>query len=213
MPTTTTKRTSPAPQATKTPVTRQPQRPALNETQELIIDAVSEMLAHGGHEDDVEMLIEAAMRHLEHRQLDYLFNDKPEERQRIMERRINEGFNGWKTDLAIAWHANKRKEFPETAAKTVSEQIRAFGREVLNDRLEEFLRDATPEETRLLSEVLNSRNNGPIDRIKGSEEILLGMAFEFELGQNETYIRIPRGFRERTQKYIDALRAVEDKAA
>jgi len=218
MTTMTPKRTTTAKQATtKTetaaPVTRQTRHTEMNPTQELIVNAISDMLTHGGHEEDVDSLIVTAMTHLEHRQLDYLFNDKPEERKPLIDRRINAGFEGWKTDLAIAWRANKRKEFPESDAKTISEQIRTNGRDLLNDDFEEFLRDATPEETRLLTSILNTRNNGPWDRIKGSEEILLGMAFGYELGQNETYIRIPRGFRGKTQKYIDALQAIEDKAA
>jgi hypothetical protein len=49
------------------------------------------------------MLLESTMRHLEHRCLDELFSDKPEDRDAIIKRRVDADFDGRKTDLAIAW--------------------------------------------------------------------------------------------------------------
>jgi hypothetical protein len=45
--------------------------------------------------------------------------------------------------------------------------------------------------------------------VKGVDEIPLGDAFAYELDQHDTYIRVPRGLRAKTQNYIDALKAIE----
>src|SRR5580692_10746200 len=98
----TTKRTQ-AKQATPKPAQASPKeetapktRQEFNPTQLLMVDAVSDMLTHGGHEEDIDMLVEATMRHLEHRDIDELFSDEPEEREEIIERRVESGFDKWK---------------------------------------------------------------------------------------------------------------------
>jgi hypothetical protein len=40
---------------------------------------------------------------------------------------------------------------------------------------------------------------------------VLGDAFEFALGKDATYVKIPRRMLDQVQDYIDALRAIEDK--
>jgi hypothetical protein len=186
---------------------------ALGPAHEKIIDAVSDMLTHGGHEDDVDTLLVAAMSHIERRGLGELFSDDPARRNQIIARRISLVLAGWKTDLAAAWLANKRPDRAEFQAKTISERIRAREREVLIDRFEDFLGTATPEELRLLSAIFAARNNGIVAPIEGVEEIPLGDAFAGELDRNETYIRIPRDFGDKIAKYIQALQAKADKPA
>jgi len=183
-----------------------------SQTHELVIDAVSDLLAHGGHADDVDSLLVGAMRHVQHRELDDLFSDDPDKRDAIIDRRIDSGLEAWKTDLAIAWRKNKRSEPPAIEPATISGRIREQTRDVLRDRFEDFMRDGTPEEVHLLSEILGFRDSGIVGGIEGVDEIPLGEAFAYHLGNNETYIRIPRGFRRRIQNYIDALRAVDGKA-
>jgi len=90
--------------------------------------------------------------------------------------------------------------------------FRARQRDVLNNNFEEFLSDATPEETYLLAAILESRNGGLVSQVSGVDEIPLGEVFACELDRNDTYIRLPKGYRAKVQKYVDALQAVEDKA-
>jgi len=212
MKTATKKRTRLAESQTSTTAATAP--PAgLNTTQEKIIDAVSEMLAHGGHPDNIEQLLRASLGHRFRRELEDSFKDLPEDRERVITRWLAEGLGEWKTDLAIAWRANQRADRPEIEPKTFSERIRAQSRDVLIEHSEEFLRSAEPEEIQVLVEILDFRNGGIIDRIKGVNEIPLGEAFGCTLDRNETYIRIPKGLRGKVQKYIDALITLESEAA
>lgn len=187
--------------------------PELSETHEVIIDAVSDMLAHGGREDDIDNLINATMSHANFRELGELFSGKPESLQETIDKRIENGMAGWKTDLSLSWRKNKRPQRPEFEPKTISDRVRARARDVLIDRFEEFLQEAKPEEIRLLGAIFHAREGGSFGAVEGVEEIPLGEAFAFELDRNDTYIRIPKGFRARVQKYVDALQAIEDRAA
>jgi hypothetical protein len=180
----------------------------LNKTQEMVVDAVSEMLAHGGRSEEIDQLLHAAMKHRFHRELAGMTFDRIEERDRLVTKWINEGFNEWKTDLAIAWRANKREERTDIKATTFSERIRARNRDLLIDRFEEFLRAAEPEEISILSEILFSRDQGMYDQIEGVKEVPLGEAFGWTLDREETYIRIPKGLRAKVQKYVDALNVI-----
>ncbi len=61
---TTTKRTTQKPKpAAPSNLGAPPAPPDLNMTQEMVIDAVLDMLAHGGQTDDIEKLLYAAMSH------------------------------------------------------------------------------------------------------------------------------------------------------
>jgi hypothetical protein len=184
----------------------------LSTTHELIIDAVSDLLTHGGFVEDVDGLIHSAMAHTQRRVLTPICKGQPAEIDKRATGYIRENFDQWKADLAIAWRANKRPEQPGFEAKTISQRIRASRRDQLLDRFGDFMRQATPEELYIMSDVLWLWDCGMVDPIDGVDEIPLGEAFGNALDRNDTYIRIPKDMRARVQRYVDALIAADDKA-
>jgi hypothetical protein len=204
-----TKRTGPAksPAATKREAAAQPARHPphvakttgpehrLPSTQELIIDAVSDLLTHGGFVDDVDGLIHLAMAHTRRRELGHILEGQPAEIDKRAAGYVSENFDHWKADLAIAWRTNKRPEQPGFEAKTISDRIRASRRDTLLSRFGDFMRQATPEELYIMSDILWIWDSGVADAIDGVNEIPLGEAFGNVLDREDTYIRIPKDMR------------------
>ncbi|HWF08033.1 MAG TPA: hypothetical protein VG297_06190 [Bryobacteraceae bacterium] len=184
---------------------------ALTRTHELIADAVAEMLTCGGHDEEVDAMIRAAMAHTRRRFFGRLIDDKAKLGATI-ENFNPDAFSEWKTDLMIAWRKNEWPGPPQIECGSISALIRANFREALKGSFDNFIASASPEEIRLLWAVLNNwdgRNHLPERRY---DEIYLGHAFEYELGRNRCYIRVPERMVDQVEKYVDALRAVEDKA-
>jgi hypothetical protein len=145
-----TKRTTAKQAETKTaaePATRSVPAPlyqpeTLGQTQELIIDAVTAMLTHGGHRDDVVRLVRSAMSHTRRRTYTDLIDD-PAKLDRVAAEFIREDFGEWKEDLAATWKENRRPERAEAEAKTITERIRVNTRERVTDLFDEFMTTAT----------------------------------------------------------------------
>ena len=186
--------------------------PTATQTFAMVIDNVSDLLYHGGTREDVESLINAAMSHRIRRELSDTFEDKPEELDKIVTRRLFDHQNEWRTDLAVI---SCRKGFGGTAQSvtpaTISQSIRARYRDVLWERFEAFMNKATPEEILILDAIFQYHEGGSVDPVNGVDEIPLGQAFGWVLTENDTYIRIPRDLRTKVQQYINALAVVEGK--
>jgi hypothetical protein len=221
-----TKRTSPAtspatkrslpvqeiPPATPVPAPAPSHDPAeLSRTHELIVDAVTTMLSTGGHPADVDSLLRAAMAHTRRRTLEHCGVHDQAEAAREASKFIGEEYQEWKHDLVAAWRKNRRKEPGAFEPETITDRIRFNVRDTLTDQFEEFMGEASPEEQRFLSEVFLGWDSSHLSAECKRDELFLGNAFEFELGRNGCYIRVPKQMLDRVQKYVDALRAVEDK--
>lgn len=187
----------------------------LSRTHELIIDAVTTMLTMGGHRDDVEGLLTAAMAHTRRRTFvkGVGLEDDDEKVAEVIADFVNSDFDDWKQDLVFAWRKNKRNDPPAFEPKTITDRIRANVREELTDQFEKFMGTASPEEQRFLAEVLVDYESRHSAAEVGEHELYLGMAFEYQLGQPRAHVRVPERLLDKVQKYVDALLAVEDRAA
>jgi hypothetical protein len=224
---TATKRTSPAkspatpalskelPEIAATPERRGPAPfydPAdLTRTHELIIDAVTTLLTTGGHTEDVDSLLYSAMSHTRRRTFSG-FTEDQDEIARVIREFIKADFDNWKHDLVTAWRKNRRPDMPHVEPHSITERIRANTREDLASSFEDFMQQASPEEMRLMHAVMMDWESRHHVAEAGKNEMYLGMAFEYQLGHPRCYVRIPDHMVDRVEKYVEALRAIEDKA-
>jgi hypothetical protein len=188
-----------------------PEPEDLTRTHELIVDAVTTMLTHGGHPDDVDTFLHAVMAHTRRRTFSQLVDDEAQ-MGTYVQKFIREQFNEWKTDLTVGWRKNKFPEQPQVTATSVTDRIRMNVRETVEGQFVGFMNEASPEEIRFLNEVFTDWDSRHLVAESRSDEIYLGMAFEYQLsGTSRGYIRIPERMMKQVQKYVDALRAIEDK--
>jgi hypothetical protein len=120
----------------------------LSRTHELIVDAVTTLLTSGGHRDEVDSLLYAAMGHTRRRTYGALTDDKNASIQ--VTEFIRENFDQWRTDVAIGWRKNERAEPSAFEPKTIKDRIRATVRERVRGGFENFMIWASPEEQHLL---------------------------------------------------------------
>jgi hypothetical protein len=189
------------------PATGQP-LPYLSRTHELITDAVAELLTHGGHTDDINLLTYCTMAHTRRRTLGRLVED-PAKLGKLIQEFIESDMGDWKTDLALAWRQNKRAEPPAFVPATVTDRIRANVREDLIDQFKDFMSQASPEEQRFLYEVFGNFDSRHHCAEHGSDEIFLGDAFTFAIERSQCYMKVPEHLIDKVQAYIDALKAIE----
>ena len=218
----TTKRKSPAQSPASTTkgtsvnaaVPSKPAGQTLPQSIDLIADAVSEMLTTGTTERSLERLLIAAIEHISRRtHIRGIGIDRAKDIRECVEREIGRYLQPWKDDIFAVWRHRRRETPAAIEPKTVAERIRQNARENLEDRLERFLGSATPEEVRFLIGVVETRDS--LSSISPMAEqpfvILLGEAFEYELGRNNTYMAVPERLKDQAEKYVSALRAVEDR--
>ena len=218
MPRNTTK-TSPAESQAKTnvqtvapePVTTRKAAPVIPQTIDLITDAVSEMLTTGTSDRALNRLLLATIEHKTRRVYERGIGIEDEkEISEAVDRYIKRDFEPWKQDIFAVWRHNRRESPAAVEPSTITERIRLNARDVLESRLESFVGGATPEDIRFMSEVMVDWDNRHLSQ---GDELYLGMAFEYQLDTPPgCYMRIPERLVSQVQKYIDALRAIEDKA-
>ena len=187
----------------------------LPKTHELIIDAVADMLHSGGRTEDVDALIIAAMSHVRRRWMVGIGPKAPETGSDALEF-IRQEFNEWKAELVVGWKRNKWPEgAPRFEPKTITEVIRFNVRARAEGVFREFMSHASPEELALMAEVLATRESQSFPSWSKSDEIFLATAFDdvVERRGQKSYIKVPGHLVDQVEKYIDALRAIEDKAA
>jgi hypothetical protein len=176
--------------------------------QQLIADEVADMLVHGGHESDIESLIFAALGHLHSRT--YLqihhklgqWNDM--ECRDLAEPLIIRHAPEWKADLSAAWVENLRAE-PRPEPADVVGLLRERVMDRLRTEFEEFLTHGSPEDHRLMVDVLNGVSNNSLR--DASHAVTLGEEFNFQLGLNRGYLMVPGRLRRPVEEYIESLKA------
>jgi hypothetical protein len=182
----------------------------LTRTHELIVDAVTEMLSTGGHSEDVDSLLYAAMSHTRRRTSGGLADQR--EVDRIVQEFIKTDLDDWKHDLVTAWKKNRRPEMPHVEPHSITERIRANTRENLESDFEDFMQQASPEEMRFLHAVMMDWESRHIAAEAARNEMYLGMAFEYQLERQRCYVRVPERMVKQVEQYVNALRAIDDKA-
>lgn len=184
----------------------------LNHIQELVCDMVGDMLLHGGTKDAVNSILYGAMEHYVRRTFS-AFGDPIDANTRV-DTFIRQNHREWETELMVAWKQNQaapKETRPEP--KTVTERVREAVREELEGRLEDFMRLASPEETRLLRDVLVDWDSNATGAANGWAEVFLATAFMYQVGENARYVRVPYEMIGKVEKYIEALKAIERPAA
>ncbi len=184
----------------------------MTRTHEMIVEAVTEMLTTGGHEDDVDRLIYATMAHQRRRLFSCFRSPEPEAGESV-KRFLATDFAKWKTDLMITWRKNEMPSQPHLEPKSITDRIRANFREMARGSFENFMSGASPEEIRLLWSVLDNWDGRHHAPEHGRDEIYIANAFLIEIDRGDlSHVRVPEHLVDRVQKYLDALRAIEDKA-
>jgi hypothetical protein len=183
----------------------------LSQTHELIIDAVADLLTQGGHSDDIDSLLYAAMAHTRRRTYSRCCDDAVEVDGHASDF-VRKNLSDWKTDLAIGWRRNRRGLRPDVDQKTISERIRFNTRERIWDSFEDFMSRAGFEDQALMLNVLSNHENRNRPAESKANEIYLATAFATEIDQSVAYLRVPVSMLAMAEKYISALRAIEDKA-
>jgi hypothetical protein len=107
----------------------------------------------------------------------------------------------------------KRPERDQRAdAQTITELIRFNAREQARDGFEEFMAGASMEETTFIGEVFSYRASRSLVPDSREDDMYIASAFEIVIGQDEVILRVPEPMTDKVQRYIDALREVDDKA-
>ena len=211
-----TARRSASPRKASAPVQTNPPTHAApfmaSRTHGLIIDAVAEILTHGGAPDDVTMLLCATMGHTRRRTFRN-FDVSPTDLKTEVDKFLRDNIGEWRTDLAIGWRKNNRSEVPAVEATTIRDRIMANVRQQVLVYFRHFMDSASPEELWLLREVLCIWDSASLPPENRSRELFLGEAFQGALGSNSSYLEVPAHMVDQVQRYIDALVAVDTKAA
>jgi hypothetical protein len=206
-------------QSPATPMTEQPTpvtvRQFVPRTIDLITDAVSEMLTTGTNDQSLENLLYAALEHISRRTFERGIGiDDQNSTREFVETEIGRCLRPWKHDVIAQWHHNRRQSPAAVEPKTVTARIRTNARGDLEERLERFLGRGTPEEIRFLAEVMANRESVSYTSPTVPDfAMALGEAFELELGNDRCYLCVPGRMADQVEKYVAALRAIEDKAA
>lgn len=203
---------SPKPETTAQIEDKAARRPReFNRTQEIIIDAVSDMLTAGGHQDSLDALVMACADHYTRRVWTSLINDPNKLDERLREQRA--GLEPeWRFNLQVAIRVNKRLPEPKRIEPSdVSARIREAVREDVMDYFAWFLEQASWEEMHFMNDVLldwSSRHHHPDF---GADEVYLASAFEETVRRDNGWMKVPKDMAEQMQAYLNALRAVEGK--
>lgn len=210
-----TRRAAPVTQRKAIPESRK-NVPVIPRSIDLITDAVSEMLTTGTGDSCLDKLLTASIIHITRRTYERgIGTDDSNTIAKAIERDLTHNYQAWKQDIIATWRQHRRESPAAIEPATLTERIRLNARAQLEGLLEEFLGSATPEEVRFLTEVMRTWDNQHfINPTQGTGEIQIGTAFEAELGRrNVSFITVPGRMADKVAAYVDALRAVEDKAA
>jgi hypothetical protein len=185
---------------------------ALAPAQQFIADEVADMLVNGGAEEFTDLLISAAARHAFWRWASSLHG--PQEQDRIKKAVADLGyrrFQDLKTEMIAAWREQRRapKETARPEPKTVAERIRANILGDLRRAFWRFLTEATPEECRLMLDVLRDHESANHGRC-AFDELPLGRAFDYVLGKAAPdWVKVPEEIRGQVDSYIKWAQDVE----
>jgi len=198
------------PAAAKTaPESTVPARRRLTEISDVIADEISDMLVHGGDSKETNRLIDMALRHMHRRFSALLTNIMDEqERQKYTEQLVNRDFPEWRAQLTLEWKRNERMPAevrPKPA--TISEQIREAAREQAREGFDTFLVRVTPEEMRLMAEILGWYESYATSAAT-LNKVPLAEAFSI-LIDTRGYISVPERMEEQVKAYVACLKAAD----
>jgi hypothetical protein len=182
----------------------------LTPIQQLIADEIGDMIARGGERADVDSVLWHALASMKRRELQRFGSTKGKECEAEVTKDVNASFDRRKAELVLSWKQNNQSEpGPDHTSHAIAHRIRAAILERLQYTFDKFLGRGTPEEHRLLLEILQDHegcNLGP----ESSAELALGYAFEYQLeSEQREYVRVPRHLRGQVDKYLACLIAAD----
>ncbi len=179
-----------------------------------ITEALSEMLSIGTREALLENVIAGAIEHINRRTYARGIGiDEQDVIWKAVDREISHNLQPWKQDVMAEWRRNRRQSPARIEPKHIDDLIRAEVRDALEYNLESFLGKATPKEVRFLADVMSDWNSRSFAAPNDDAEIYIGLAFERQLGRDNCYLRVPERMVDQVEKYVAALRAIDNKAA
>jgi hypothetical protein len=189
-----------------------PPRPLTN-LQALIADEVADMLTRGGHEDEINDLLWAALGHKCRKQWSVFFDDV-EKVDGLVRKFTPQEVAGSKAELEAEWRRNSRAPTEETTEPaTASQRIRARLVNQMRERFESFVMDGNPMEHWVLSEILLTHQCANRGSFEG-DELPLAMAMTEQMeGITREFIRIPDGIRSEVERYVTLLQTAQKAAA
>ncbi|HEY3840199.1 MAG TPA: hypothetical protein VGL72_26685 [Bryobacteraceae bacterium] len=194
------------------PAVRAARKREFTQIQLSIIDAVSDIVVNGVDDEAMEGLVHATAYHTQRREYLKLYEGRPEKLanldQDVREALVRHGMlNEWKTDLKIAQRLAKRAPAPERPEPSdVAGKIREAVRNDVQERLDDFMADASPEEMCLMREVLQDRES--FHRYR-TDDLALALGFNLAMGEFQYVVKVPRRMLKKVENYMEALRAVE----
>jgi hypothetical protein len=206
-----TKRSSkPKPAAGPEPITGTAPavRRELTPVQTLICDEIADMLIHGGHKEDTDCMVWAALLNMHRRHFGALYDTDKERDDRARETARCD-YPDCTAELTMEWKRNKRPEQPNAEPKPAAERIRAQVIDTLREEFDWFLIKGTPEEHRLLLDILQDHEGCNHGRT-ALDELPLAQAFEYAIGgAAPEYLKVPRRMRKQVEHYIECLKAAD----
>lgn len=169
--------------------------------QEQVCDLAGDMILHGGDRKDVKSLLKALAAHHERRRL----GDTPS-RQQDISSTVERSVAVWERRLARTWPEVAEGGEADTAplaTQTASALLRSTVRDDLKESFGDFLANGTPEELRLLRDILRSHES-----LRGRlDSVALAEAFSDQIGQSNGYIRVQAGHQGLVRRYVELLEA------
>ena len=115
-------------------------------------------LSTGGHPDDVDSLLHAAMAHTRRRTT----SDHCDDPGKHVSGFLRDHYEEWKHDLVAGWRKNRHNAPGAFEPKSITDRIRANVREDAAANFESFLETASPEEIRLMENILLDRESNQL---------------------------------------------------
>jgi hypothetical protein len=167
-----------------------PELPKLTQLQEHVFEVLADMVLRGGHTDNIYDILWNAAAHHQRRRFPRFGNECDQQFNERIDKSATKRADEWQTQIAKSWPEREKTE--ETLLpKNVIQRVRAVLTERLEDRLHDFILEATPEEKRLPTDVLQNRENISIGPDIEDPELNLATAFMEEIEAEERYIQVP----------------------
>ncbi|HUQ90818.1 MAG TPA: hypothetical protein VM120_03985 [Bryobacteraceae bacterium] len=179
--------------------------PPLNHMQELLCDLAGDLILNGGHREDVDNFITSMTCHY-WRRLHPKYPTELDKREKDLNEHVETRREEWTRSLTRGWLPKAEPSDETPAPKSLIEKLRTRYRSTLRDQFEDFLRYATPEEVRILSEVFSSHESNSTGPQFYDPEASLANAFMSEIGATSSYVRVPDEHLKLVLLYMKVLR-------
>jgi hypothetical protein len=177
----------------------------LTQLQALIVDELADLVVFGGKSEDEDNMLRAAAGHMSRRRA---YGDGDVSGFVEMHSR------DWRDEIA-AERAHARATLPDLPkAITATERARTAVLGELRQALSEFTGNATPEEVRLMLEIMNCHQANTRGR-DDFRELVIAEAFDITIHNRHTlnWVMVPPHLKDQTEAYIECLKAADVTAA